>query len=288
MLLLRQRRASDVTRQLRAFWQTVALLLLLMAGAAHAALPAKPAGPVLDQAGIIPDADEAALTQKLSAYNAQTGRAVIVATVKSLDNTDVADYAQQLAETWDIGGAKTEQGILFLVAPTERKMRIHAARGVQERLPDVLAGRIIRDNVAPKFKAEDYAGGISDGVDQIIAQLNRDPADAKAIAEAAKAASRSEGEAGSSIGSAIFWVVLIVVIIGIFGRRKRGYSQRRSGIDPGIVLWGISEIARAASDNRHSSGWGGGGGSDWGSGGGFGGFGGGGGGFDGGGASGDW
>lgn len=274
---------------MRAFWQAVALLLLLVAGAAQAAMPARPAGPVLDQAGIIPDADEAALAQKLSAYNAQTGRAIIVATVNSLDGMDATDYAQQLAETWDIGGAKTEQGVLFLIAPAGRKLRIHTARGVQERLPDVLAGRIIREKVTPKFKAGDYAGGINDGVDQIIAQLNRDPADAKAVAEAAKAAARSDTSSGSTIGSAIFWIVLIVVMIGIFGRRRRGYVQQRSGIDPGIVLWGISEIARAASDNRHSSGWSG--GSGWGGGsdgGGFGGFGGGGGGFDGGGASGDW
>lgn len=80
---------------------------------------------------------------------------------------------------------------------------------------------------------------------------------------------------------------MIVVFIGMFGGRgRRGYVQRRSGIDPGIVLWGISEMARAASNNRHSGGWGGGGGSDWGGGGGFGGFGGGD--SGGGGASGDW
>lgn len=273
----------------RAWWQMVAVLFLLVAGAAQAAMPARPAGPVLDQANIIPDADEAALSQKLANYNAQTGRSVIVATVASLDGLEVADYAQQLAETWDIGGAKTEQGILFLIAPTDRKLRIHAARGVQERLPDVLAGRILRDYVTPKFKAGDYAGGINDAVDQIITQLNRDPADAKAVAEAAAAAQRATSSGGgSSFAGAIVWVVIIVFFMFVFGRRKQGFAQRRSGIDPGIVLWGLSEIARAASDNRHSGGWGGGSGSDWGGGGGFGGFGGGGGGFDGGGASGDW
>ena len=249
-------------------------------------MPARPAGPVLDQANIIPDADEVALTQKLAAYNAQTGRAIIVATVASLDGMEVADYAQSLAETWDIGGAKTEQGILFLIAPNDRKMRIHAARGVQERLPDVLAGRILREFATPAFKAGNYAGGINASVDQIITQLNRDPADAKAIAEAAAAAQRSSGSTGgSTIAGAIFWVVLIVVLIAIFGRSRKGHGQRRSGIDPGIVLWGLSELARAASDSNRGSSWGGGGGSD--SGGGFGGFGGGGG-FDGGGASGDW
>jgi uncharacterized protein len=271
----------------RAFWQVVAVLFLLMAGAAHAAMPARPAGPVLDQAGIIPDADEAALAQKLAAYNAQNGRAVIVATVATLDGQDIESYANTLFRAWGIGGAKTDQGLLFLIAPNDRKVRIEVGYGLEEFLPDVLAGRIISQAVTPRFKAGDYPGGINAGVDQILTQLNRNPADAKAVAEAAKAGAREESSGGSTIGSAIFWVVLIVVLIAVFGRRKQGYVQRRSGIDPGIVLWGLSEIARAASDNRHSGGgWGGGGGSDWGGGGGFGGFGGGD--SGGGGASGDW
>lgn len=275
-----------MTRQLRAFWQTVALLLLLIAGAAHAAMPARPAGPVLDQAGIIPDADEAALAQKLSAYNAQTGRAVIVATVASLDGQDIESYANTLFRTWGVGGKETDQGLLFLIAPNDRKVRIEVGYGLEEFLPDVLAGRIITGAVTPKFKAGDYPGGINAGIDQILTQLNRTPAEAKAVAEAAKAGARKESSGGgSTIGGAIFWVVLIVVMIAVFGRRRQGYVQRRSGIDPGIVLWGLSEIARAASDNRHSGGsWGG--GSDWGGGGGFGGFGGGD--SGGGGASGDW
>lgn len=278
-----------MTRPLRATLNALALLWLVLAtAAAQAALPARPAGPVLDQAGVIPDAQEATLDQRLTAYTAQTGRAIIVATVASLDGMDVTDYAQQLAEAWDIGGAKTEQGVLFLIAPADRKMRIHTARGVQERLPDVLAGRILRDDVAPRFKAQDYAGGIAAGVDQIIAQLDRDPADARAIAEAAQAAQRQGQSSDDTIGSAIFWVVMIVIFISLFGRRSQRYGQRRSGIDPGIVLWGISEIARNASDSRHSGSWGGGSGWSSGDSGGFGGFGGGGGGFDGGGASGDW
>lgn len=250
-------------------------------------MPARPSGPVLDQAGIIPDSDEAALAQKLSDYNAQTGRAVIVATVASLDGQDVDTYTNTLFRAWGVGGEKTDQGLLFLVAPNDRKVRIEVGYGLEEFLPDVLAGRIISQAVTPRFKAGDYIGGINGGVDQILTQLNRTPADAKAVAEAAKAGARREGSAGgSTIASAIFWVVLIVVMIAVFGRRRKGYVQRRSGIDPGIVLWGISEIARSASNNRHSGGWGSGGGSDWGGGGGFGGFGGGD--SGGGGASGDW
>src|SRR5690349_14299942 len=90
-------------------------LAALVAAPAHAALPPRPAGPVLDQANVIPDAEETALDAKLRAYNAATGRAVIVATVNSLDDLPIEDYAQQLSEAWDIGGAKTEEGVLLLV-----------------------------------------------------------------------------------------------------------------------------------------------------------------------------
>jgi len=258
------------------------LAILALAGSpVHAELPARPAGAVLDQAGVIPDAEETALDQKLRAYNAATGRAVIVATVSSLDELPVEDYAQKLAENWDIGGAETEMGVLLLIAPNERKVRIHNARGVQERLTDALSGRIIRDTIAPRFKAGDFGGGINAGVDAVTAQLDRDPADAKAVAEAAAAAKRNTNGQGTNVGSAIFWIFMILMFMLMFGRRRRGAS--RSGIDPGIVLWGISEIAHHAS---RGNGGGFGGGNDFG--GGFGGFGGGGGGFDGGGASGDW
>lgn len=264
-------------------WLTV---VLAFAGtAASAALPTRPEGPVYDGASIIPDAEEAALDAKLRAYNQATGRAVIVATVPKLDDLPVEEYAQQLAESWEIGGKETENGVLLLVAPSERKLRIHAARGVQERLTDAMSGRIIRDTIAPQFKAGNMGGGILAGVDAVTAQLDLDPADAKAIAEAAAAAERERGDQGFPIGSIIFWVILIVVFAGMFGGgRRRG--ARRSGINPGIVLWGVSEILRQSGNS--GGGFGGGGFGGGGSGGGFGGFGGGGGGFDGGGASGDW
>lgn len=273
-----------MTRPLRALLQAFVALFLLVAGTAHAAMPPKPAGPVLDQANIIPDDQEAALAQRLSAYNAQTGRAVIVATIASLDGEEIATYGPALGRMWGVGGKATDQGLIFLIAPNDRRVRIEVGYGLEEYMPDVLAGRIIASAVTPRFKAGDYPGGINAGIDQILTQLNRNPAEAKAVAEAA-AASQREGasSAGGTFASAIFWIILIIVAISIFGRRKRGYGQRRSGIDPGVVLWGLSEIARSASHGS-GGGWGSGGGGD--SGGGFGGFGGGD--FGGGGASGDW
>jgi uncharacterized protein len=258
------------------------LVVLAFAGTpAQAAPPPPPTVPVLDQANIIPDAQEAALDKRLEDYNKATGRAVIVATVTSLDGEPIEDYAQKLAESWNIGGKQTEEGVLLLIAPAEREMRIHAAQGVQDRLTDALSGRIIRDTIAPSFKARDYGGGITAGIDAIVAQLDRSPADAKAVAEAAAAARRNQGDDSAGAPSVIFWIVLILFFMFVFGRGGRGGRYRRSGIDPGIVLWGASEAS------RHWGGGGGFGGGDSG-GGGFGGFGGGGGGFDGGGASGSW
>src|SRR5688572_18078384 len=96
------------------------LALALAAGfgsGAFAALPPRPAGPILDQANLLPPAEEAALDQRLRVYNASTGRAVIVATVASLDGMDEVTYGQELAEAWGIGGENTEAGVLLLVAP---------------------------------------------------------------------------------------------------------------------------------------------------------------------------
>ena len=276
-------------------------LLAALAGAPAAAqdYPARPDGPVYDGANIISPTDEALLDARLGGYNERTGRAIIVATVQSLDGEEIESYAQQLAETWDIGGAETENGLLFLVAPNDRQMRIATARGLDVRMTDIMSGRIIRDVVTPRFKADDLSGGIVAGVDAIIEQLDMDPAEARAIEEAerAAAAGRSrEEQGGFPIGTLVwFGFLFFFFILPMLGRMKGGrrYRGRGSGIAGGVgqvILW--SAINSAMNSGRGSSGggWGGGGfgGGGGGGGGGFGGFGGGGGGFGGGGASGSW
>lgn len=274
-------------RSLRPFLLWLLALIAVSASAARAELPPRPAGPVADAAAIIPDGEEAALDAKLRAYNKSTGRAIVVATVPSLDGQVIERYAQDLARAWDIGGRESQEGVLVLVAPNERKMRIHPAVGAQGRLTDGLASRIIRETMAPQFKAGNFGGGIAAGVDQIIAQLDRDEVDAIAVAEAAEAARGIGGSSGGGwIGGLVFWVFLVVVLLLIFRSRKQRWSRRKYG--NGIDMWDIGEVAANVAVNVAVNsifdGDGGGGSSD----GGFGGFGGGGDGFDGGGASGDW
>lgn len=274
-------------RRLAAF---LALLLALVSSVAWAQLPARPEGPIADYANVLSAADKATLDTRLRDYNRATGRAIIVATVPSLDGEEIEPYAQRLAESWGIGGEKSENGVLLLVAPAERKLRIHTARGVQERMTDIMSGRIIRDTIVPRFKAGDMSGGIVAGIDAIIAQLDMDPAQARAIEEAQAAADRTrQNEGGFPIG-ALFWLVflfLFFIVPMIRGGRRRRHGRRGSpwgNTARDIILWEAgTAIARGVFNSGGSGGgWGGGGG------GGFGGFGGGGGGFNGGGASGGW
>lgn len=264
------------------------LALLVAAPTAAQDFPARPEGPVLDAAEILPPSEEAALDQRLRAYNQETGRAIVVATVTGLEGLPIDMYAQQLAEQWDIGGAETEEGVLMVVAPNDREIWITTARGVQARLTDVSTGRIVRNTIIPQFKDGNMPAGILAGVEAIIERLNMDPAQAEAIAEAEAAAERDGGVGeGATIGGVIFWIAMIGLFAFIFGRRGRR-RHRRYGVGSAVgdvILWhAIGSALGGASRGSHgSSGFGG-----LSGGGGFGGFGGGGGGFSGGGAGGSW
>ena len=265
-------------------------LALLALPAAAQELPPRPDGPVYDGANMIDAATKAQLDEKLRAYNKETGRAVIVATVPDLDGETIEGYAVKLYEDWGIGGKETDEGALLLVAKDERKMRIEVGYGSTPTLTDAMSGRIIRDTITPAFKQGDFSGGIAAGVDRMIEAMNMDPATAKAIEEAEAAARAQDGDevTGATIGGAFVWLILIFAFIAIFGRGKKGRRRRRYGAGSAVgdvLLWTAINSALNSGDG---DGWGGGGGG-FGGGGGGGGFGGFGGGMSGGGgASGGW
>ena len=266
------------------------LLAFVSAPAAALDLPARPQGPIYYEADILPADQEAALDQRLRAFDAKTGDAVIVATVNSLQGDTIEDYASKLYASWGIGGAERDTGVLLLIAPNERKMRIEVGYGLTPYITDILSGRIIRDDITPRFKQGDMVGGINAGVDALLAQLSQSPEDAKAIAEAAAAAEKSRANSGGGFPvGLIVWIVFIVIFVilpNLFRRRGRRYHGSGIGSTVGnVLLW---SALNAASNSGRNSGWGGGGGGSWGGGGG-GGFGGFGGGMSGGGgASGGW
>jgi uncharacterized protein len=267
------------------------LLFLLFVGAPAAAqnFPAL-SGRVVDAANLLSPADEAELTQKSEALEKASSRQLVVATVPDLQGYPIEDYGYQLGRKWGIGEKGANNGIILLVAPNERRVRIEVGYGLEPIITDALSWQIINGTVLPRFKADDYPGGIKAGADALIAQLGAPPevAEKKALEAAQQqqqqaTAQRQSGGGGlASMSTLIFWgIVFLFVILPMLrgGGRRRG---RRYGRRGGVFIWG--------------PGFGGGGGG-WGGGGdGFGGFGGGGGGgfsggggsFGGGGASGGW
>jgi uncharacterized protein len=266
------------------------LLAFLSVPAAALDLPPRPQGPIYDEADLLPADKEAALDQQLRAFDAKTGDAVIVATVDSLQGDTIEDYAQKLYAAWGIGGAERDTGVLLLIAKQDRKMRIEVGYGLTPYITDILSGRIVRDDITPRFKQGDFPGGIEAGVDAMLTQLSKSPEDAKAIAEAAAAAEKNRSHGGGGVPAGlIMWLIFLLVFVvlpSLFRRRGRRYH---GGVGSGIgnvLLW---SALNAATNSGRGGGWGGGGGGGFGGGGGGGGFGGFGGGMSGGGgASGGW
>ncbi|WP_406854727.1 YgcG family protein [Alsobacter sp. KACC 23698] len=235
-------------------------------------------GRVVDQASILsPDAVQR-IDAKLKAHEDKTSDQVVVATVPSLQGTSVEDYANQLFRAWKLGQAKTNNGVLLLVAPNERKVRIEVGYGLEGALTDALSKVIISTAVAPKFKSGDFAGGIEAGVDAIVSILTGDAEEWQRRAKV-----RPQDDASSD------WIMNLVVMAIVLFILWRMMSGGRGGPGaPAHRTRGGNWIVVPTGGGGFGGGFSGGGGWSGGSGGFGGGFFGGGGSSGGGGASGDW
>jgi uncharacterized protein len=129
-------------------------------------------GRVVDQADIVPPAREAQLSNELADLETRTRHQLVVATTMSLQGKAIEGYALCLANHWGIGHKKDDDGVLLLVAPTERKVRIEVGDGLENALTDDEAAVIIRDAILPQFKRGDYTGGIAAGADAIVIEIS--------------------------------------------------------------------------------------------------------------------
>lgn len=256
---------------------TVWLALLIALPAAAQDFPAL-SGRVVDAANILSPETETDLAARLQALETQSQRQLVVATVPDLEGYDIADYGNQLGRAWGIGDKDRNDGVILLIAPNERRMRIEVGYGLEPILTDALSAQIIRNEITPRFRDNDFDGGVTAGVEAIARQITLPPEEAQAIA----ANAGRESEDSSAAPLALFWIFVMIVIFIIMvsnrGGGKRYRGKRRRGGAP-VIIWG------GGSPGWGSSSWGGGGFSG---GGGFGGFSGGGGSFGGGGASGGW
>lgn len=146
----------------------VALLLCFsFAAAADVAVPPL-TGRVVDQTGTLSGGDVAALTQTLKDLETRKGSQIAVLIVPTTDPESIEQFSIRVAEAWKIGRRKIDDGALLVVAKNDRRLRIEVGYGLEGALTDATTRRIIDEDITPKFKSGDFAGGISAGVDRMI------------------------------------------------------------------------------------------------------------------------
>ena len=131
----------------------------------------KPFGFINDFGSVLTEQQKTDLEVKLGNFEKQTTNEIVVFTTKSLEGEDIDDYTVRVFVNWKIGKEDRDNGVLFLVASEDRKIRIEVGYGLEPFITDGEAGEIIRDVIAPKFRNNDFAGGINDGADAIIKQI---------------------------------------------------------------------------------------------------------------------
>jgi uncharacterized protein len=238
-------------------------------------------GRIVDEAGLLTPEDRRTLEQELKSLEERSTDQLVVYTTRSLQGYPIEDFGYQLGRTWAIGQKDKNNGVILLVAPTERKVRIEVGRGLEPQLTDLMSKLIIENAILPAFRRNDFSGGIKAGVRDIRDVLL---GDAEAVKERGRGGKkRSSGSpSGAAVAALIIFILIAFTLIGMqslqtahppsaAARRRRAYGDRGAS-NRG---WGGS-----------SGGWGGwsGGGSSNGGGG----FSGGGGDFGGGGSSGSW
>ena len=207
---------------------------LVFVARAHAAPLTFPAlsGRVVDDAHVLPPATVASLEDKLKGLQDQTSRQLVVVTLPSLQGDNIADYGYQLGRKWGIGQKGTNNGALFIIVPSEHKVRIEVGYGMEGILTDALTSVILQTQVLPAFKAGDIPGGVTAGADAIIQQMSADPstAEQKAADAAAQANQLQQQSYGhhrsrspiSGIFSIIFFAFVMISIFGRMGRAAAG------------------------------------------------------------------
>jgi len=196
------------SRRSGALVSVVLALALILSARPGAALDVPPlAARVTDQAGVLSSATRGRLEETLRALEARTGAQVAVLVLPSLDGESLEAYSVKVAQTWGLGRKGVDDGVLFLVAKNDRKMRIEVGYGLEARLTDALTRRILDGEVRPRFRQNDFDGGIEAGVDAIASAIEGRPLPAPPP-------SSSRGK-DSDIVARLFMALIFAIVVGV-------------------------------------------------------------------------
>jgi len=262
------------------------LVLFTLNGAAMAA-PTYPelTGQIVDGANLLSAEAKAKLLAELQALEAKSTDQVAIVTVPSLQGYPIEEYGIGLARKWQIGQQGKDNGVLLIVAPNERKVRIEVGRRLEPVMTDTMSKIIIQNAMLPKFRRGDYAGVIADGVRDIKDVLL---GDAEAVKERAKGGRTPKDDPTAIVHLALFFLIVALIVwqmrrameaqrrweASLTPEQRRQLERQRMRRGGGNVI-----IIPGGSGDWGGGGWGGGDGGGWSGGGGS---------FGGGGASGDW
>jgi uncharacterized protein len=171
-------------------------------------------GRVVDNAEILKPDTRARIAALAKAHEDKSTDQIAVLTVPTLGGASVEEYASEVFAAWKLGKKGKDNGVLVLVAPKERRMRIEVGYGLEGTLPDVAAGRIIRNVMTPAFKAGNFDQGVAEGVAAVVAQLEGRGASVAALADTATATKKPTLEFD---GPEIDWPLRILLGCFIFG-----------------------------------------------------------------------
>jgi len=209
---------------MQAIKKTALILLFLVVPSLASALTfPKPVGFVNDFANIIDPQTRVRLDSMLTQFKKATANEIVVAPVQTLDNEPIENYAVAMFKDWGVGPAREDNGILILVAPNDRQIRIEVGYGLEPYINDALAGRIVRDTMIPHFRDGNFSLGILNGAVEVVSTVAKktevefDALAAGNISPATPIYSLQEGpEKKESLAGKIFKVIFIVFIVLLF------------------------------------------------------------------------
>ena len=193
---------------------------------------------VMDSTGTLDAAQVQTLEGKLAAFEKSRGAQVVVLMVATTQPEDITDYAQRVGDAWKIGRKDIGDGLLLVVAKNDRKLRIATTKTLEGAIPDLAASQIIDNAITPRFKQGDFAGGISAGLDQIMARISGEnlPTSAAENSSVGSSSGRKAGFQWTDMAVFLFFAVPIGarLLSGIFGRKAGAFV---TGGAVGVLAW---------------------------------------------------